>query len=314
MRSKIKSLRSGIARRVVSYASLRHSSFVIRHSPLLLAFTLIELLTVIAILGILAAIALPTINAFKPNPLAAASRQLLDDLAYARRRAIADHTTVYVVFMPSVANLRDVSGVLSPNDAQKLIKGQFVSYAIYEAREVGSQPGKPTPRYITGWRTLPKGITIAREKFNYKLTAQPMPTNAINSVNGGPFDYPTFSYTYAEPFFSDLLATNKLATNSFPSVAFDYRGSLASPWESWRPISPPYSNNLSGFDCVIPLTTATVTLQPATPPNTSLPWAWAAPLAYNETPAGAWTNFNLRTQIVIDGPTGRARVDRQQIQ
>jgi len=310
MRSRIQITGSRVLRGVLS----AHASRITHHaSPLLLAFTLIELLTVIAILGILAAIALPTINAFKPNPLAAASRQLLDDLAYARRRAIADHTTVYVVFMPSVANLRNVSGQLALSDEQKLVKGQFVSYALYEPRQIGSQPGQKTPRYITGWRTLPKGTAIAREKFGYNNNNYGNVAPPTNAVPGGVFNYPTFDYNYTDPFYADLTATNSAATNAFPSIAFDYRGSLASPWEHWLPPSPPYPNNLTsaGFDCIIPLTTASVS-PPVAPPNTALPWL--VPVSYNETPPGAWSAPNLRNHIVIDGPTGRARVDRQQIQ
>src|SRR5438093_726034 len=65
------------------------------------AFTLLELLTVIAIIGILAAIALPTIHSFAPNTAATATRQLLDAVGRARQLAITQRATVYLVFVPT---------------------------------------------------------------------------------------------------------------------------------------------------------------------------------------------------------------------
>src|SRR6202453_3682948 len=69
------------------------------------AFTLIELLTVIAIIGILLTLGIPMIRGMnKSNVMIAADRQLLDDINYARQRAIGDHTSVYIVFMPPLIN------------------------------------------------------------------------------------------------------------------------------------------------------------------------------------------------------------------
>src|SRR3954463_15627359 len=91
------------------------------------AFTLLELLVVIGIIALISAIALPVLRSFKPDPLKTASNQLLNDLAYARHRAIADHTIVYVCFMPPLnllSNLTVNSSYLLPDIRPKLLKSQ----------------------------------------------------------------------------------------------------------------------------------------------------------------------------------------------
>ena len=66
------------------------------------AFTLIEMLTVIAIIGIIAALSVPVINNFgKSNVTVSASRQMLDAVGYARQLAMSQRTTVYMVFVPT---------------------------------------------------------------------------------------------------------------------------------------------------------------------------------------------------------------------
>src|SRR5215831_12872972 len=152
---------SGIRHHVSRFMShvTRHPSPVTRHTRPA-AFTLMELLVVIAIIAVVTGIALPSIKAFKPQPLNAATTQFLNDLAYARRRAIADHTTVYVAFMPptsALSNLNVNSSYLTPQLQQKLLKSQYIGYAMYEKRTVGDQPGASTPHWITDWRRLPDG-------------------------------------------------------------------------------------------------------------------------------------------------------------
>src|SRR5262249_51771815 len=105
-------------------------------------FTLLELLVVIGIIALISAMALPVLRSLKPDPLKSASNQLLNDLAYARHRAIADHTTVYVCFMPPVSLLSNLnSGTiyqnLLPDVQQKLLKSQYAGYAMYEKRSIG---------------------------------------------------------------------------------------------------------------------------------------------------------------------------------
>src|ERR1700742_1982031 len=66
------------------------------------AFTLIELLTVIAIIGILAALLAPVLKNFsKPDVTVAAKRQMLDAFARARQLANIKRSTFYMVNIPT---------------------------------------------------------------------------------------------------------------------------------------------------------------------------------------------------------------------
>src|SRR4051812_19037514 len=62
------------------------------------AFTLVEILVVVVILGIAAAVIMPQIGAQSDLKAAAAARLVMADLIYAQNRAIATQTKHYVVF------------------------------------------------------------------------------------------------------------------------------------------------------------------------------------------------------------------------
>jgi prepilin-type N-terminal cleavage/methylation domain-containing protein len=132
-------------------------------------FTLIELLVVMLIMGILASIAVPAMKGMgQANRSAAAQRQILDDLGLARMRAINERAPVYMVFAP--ANLVEVFSRpnITPQEARQLtnlLSSTYTSYALLSTRTVGDQPGRPTPRYITEWKTLPDGVIFAPYKF-----------------------------------------------------------------------------------------------------------------------------------------------------
>ena len=80
----------------------------------LCAFTIVELLVVISILGIMAALTVPVLKNFaKSDATLGASRQLLDGVARARQLAISQRTTVYMVFVPGSFWGSDPSGFLS---------------------------------------------------------------------------------------------------------------------------------------------------------------------------------------------------------
>jgi prepilin-type N-terminal cleavage/methylation domain-containing protein len=67
-----------------------------------LAFTFIEILVVVVIIGITAAVVMPQLNNRGDLRATAAARQLVADLVFAQSRAISQQKNVYVVFDQSL--------------------------------------------------------------------------------------------------------------------------------------------------------------------------------------------------------------------
>jgi type II secretory pathway pseudopilin PulG len=235
-------------------------------------------LVVIVIIGILATISLPAIKGMtKSNSTMAANRQLLDDLGYARQRAIADHTTVFVVFVPPNVWQLDPNTVLPPDRTTltNLWGGQYTTYALLSLRSVGDQPGVATARYLTAWRSLPNGVFIATNKFNAYL-----PNASSEYVRG---------FAYGDQAFPFPSAASPVVT-PLPYIAFNYLGQLASATNEDIPLS-------RGS---ILYQTVNGALQPL-------------PADVQETPPQ--TTFGYVSNVVhIDWVTGRPRIQRQEVQ
>ncbi|MDX1953528.1 MAG: prepilin-type N-terminal cleavage/methylation domain-containing protein [Verrucomicrobiota bacterium] len=232
------------------------------------AFTLIELLVVIIIIGILATIGIPALKGFtNTNSLAAAHRQLLDDISFARQRAMAERSSVYLVFLPPQVARENWNSLNSDEKRAltNLINGQYTSYAFYSTRGLGDQPGSATKRYLSEWKSLPEGVFISTNKFN---------TNAINEID---LNKPL---PFAKLFPFPLITSSNY---TLPYIGFNYQGQMLHGKE----------------DLYLTLTKGTVIF-----PRNDDGSMRIAPAEVIEMPKGNYTN---NPAIRVDWLTGRPR-------
>ena len=196
------------------------------------AFTLVELMAVIAIIGLMMLVALPAFQTGQGSALISAARQFSNDLTLARQQGIARNWAVRLVIVTD----RTISD--SGTSIPALVTMQFRSYALmYQPRTTAgwvqttppsNEPNLPYGRdrwyYVQNWKTLPANVIFDPapqdlQSLDGRGTRLPMTTIFVNPspVSGGPSN--------ASPTQWDKISLDKLPLPYRNSDADPSRGS-----------------------------------------------------------------------------------------
>lgn len=284
------------------------------------AFTLVELLVVISILGLIAGIAVPALKDLgKANTQISAARQLLDDVGRARQLAMSQHTTVYMVFVPTnFILLNNVNGqafwtglnsivqndrrILAQTVASNLLAQQLTGYALISLRSMGDQPGQNSTNYLTEWQALPQGAFISPYKFlPYADPALPLQISQWRQDHPDPDG--NFIYQFQSSSFP--FPTIDSPPVYLPCIAFNYLGQLVQTLPSGSSLWPPNPQRVA--DAYIPLVQGIVGY--GVDPATKQPTATIVnPGDIIERPPGNSTGIGYNI-VHVDALTGRATLE-----